>query len=180
MPDVDWKEQLVDQIDFAWEHHFVSRMKGMTDDEFFWSPVEDTWTIHPATEGDSGSIDWEMGADPAPFTTIAWRMWHMSFFFIHRWQNHFGKQSFEPSRDVPIAASAAEGMEILTTAYEQWVDALGAMPEDRLSSPTGPTEGPFADYPFAALVLHINREFIHHASECCLIRDLYRQRESLG
>ena len=30
----------------------------------------------------------------------------------------------------------------------------------------------------ARLVLHINRELIHHLSEVCLIRDLYRDKEA--
>jgi len=30
----------------------------------------------------------------------------------------------------------------------------------------------------AALVLHINRETIHHGAEICLLRDLYRNRMS--
>ena len=39
--------------------------------------------------------------------------------------------------------------------------------------PCGPAEGPYADYPFIALVLHINREMIHHGAEIACIRDLY-------
>ena len=45
--------------------------------------------------------------------------------------------------------------------------------EVRLASPVGPAEGPYAEYPFAALVLHINREVIHHGAEIACIRDLY-------
>jgi hypothetical protein len=40
--------------------------------------------------------------------------------------------------------------------------------------PTGPTEGPYADAPVAQLVLHINREVLHHGAELALLRDLYR------
>ena len=45
-----------------------------------------------------------------------------------------------------------------------------------LARPCGPAEGPFAAYPMAALVLHINREVIHHGAEVALLRDLYRAR----
>ena len=38
----------------------------------------------------------------------------------------------------------------------------------------GPAEGPWADYPMATLVLHINREMLHHGAEIALLRDLYR------
>ena len=42
--------------------------------------------------------------------------------------------------------------------------------------PCGPAEGPYADLPLAALVLHINREAIHHGAEIALLRDLYAHR----
>ena len=41
------------------------------------------------------------------------------------------------------------------------------------TGPCGPAEGPYADYPFIALILHINREMIHHGAEIACIRDLY-------
>ena len=50
------------------------------------------------------------------------------------------------------------------------MEALG---DEDLTRPCGEAEGPFAAYPFAALVLHINREVIHHGAEICLLRDLY-------
>lgn len=40
----------------------------------------------------------------------------------------------------------------------------------------GEAEGPYSRYPFLALVLHINREAIHHGAEVLLLRDLYRSR----
>lgn len=179
MATLDWKKELVDQIDFAWNHHFRERMIGLTDEEFLWEPVADVWTVHPGKDGGAPSVDPHVHADPAPFTTIAWRMYHMTDFFTRRWVNHFG----DPESDVleaPVALSSAEAMENLRFAYERWKDALVHMPEERLGSRTGEAEGPYAEYPFATLVLHISREFIHHAAECCLIRDLYRQRGSLG
>ena len=36
-----------------------------------------------------------------------------------------------------------------------------------------PAEGPFSEHTMAALVLHINRETIHHGAEISLLRDLY-------
>jgi hypothetical protein len=37
----------------------------------------------------------------------------------------------------------------------------------------GSAEGPYAQFPLATLVLHINREAIHHGAEIALLRDLY-------
>lgn len=178
MPDVNWKSSLIDQADFAWEYMFVPRMEGLTDDEYLWAPVADMWTVHPGENGGSPTVDPHMRADPAPFTTIAWRMHHMTDIFTKRRVNHFGDPESE-EMDAPVTLNAAEGMANLTHAYERWKAELDAMPVERLNTPCGPAEGPFAESPFADLVLHINREFIHHAAECALLRDLYRQRQSL-
>jgi hypothetical protein len=43
-----------------------------------------------------------------------------------------------------------------------------------LAEPLGPAEGPYAEHPMAALVLHISRELIHHGAEVLCLRDLYR------
>jgi hypothetical protein len=48
-----------------------------------------------------------------------------------------------------------------------------------LARPCGPAEGPFAEAPLAALVLHINREVIHHGAEIALLRDLFAHRHHL-
>lgn len=180
MATLDWKKELIDQIDFAWDYHFLERMKGLTDEEYLWEPVPDVWTVHSGDDGGGPTIDPQEHVIPAPFTTIAWRMHHMTDFFTKRWVNHFGDPESD-AMDAPVTLSAEEAMANLTFAYGRWKRALEQMPEERLGEPTGMAEGAFyADYPFATLVLHISREFIHHSAECCLIRDLYRQRERVN
>ena len=48
-----------------------------------------------------------------------------------------------------------------------------------LTRPVGRAEVPFADRPYAELLLHINREAIHHGAEIALLRDLYLRRDEL-
>ena len=48
--------------------------------------------------------------------------------------------------------------------------------EAALARPCGPSEGPYAEHSMAELVLHINREAIHHGAEIAVLRDLYRHR----
>ncbi len=43
--------------------------------------------------------------------------------------------------------------------------------------PIGPSEGQFVEEPMAALVVHINREVLHHGAEIALLRDLYRWQD---
>ena len=61
-------------------------------------------------------------------------------------------------------------------AYRAWLDGVKALDREALARPVGPHEGPFAEYPMATLILHINREAIHHGAEICLLRDLYAHR----
>ena len=61
----------------------------------------------------------------------------------------------------------------LGDAYAAWTAGVRGLGADGLLRLCGPAEGPFSEYPMAALVLHINREVIHHAAEVALLRDLY-------
>ena len=51
---------------------------------------------------------------------------------------------------------------------------MRGLSSERLRSPVGEAEGAFAELPYAALVLHVHREVIHHGAEVLLLRDLYR------
>ncbi|HET7430806.1 MAG TPA: DinB family protein, partial [Nocardioides sp.] len=75
---------------------------------------------------------------------------------------------------------AAEALARLDTAYDAWTAGVESLGEEGLSRPCGPSEGPFAEAPLADLVLHLNRELIHHGAEICLLRDLYLRRKDLS
>ena len=62
--------------------------------------------------------------------------------------------------------------------YGEWITGVRSLDPAGLARPCGPAEGPFAEYPMAALVLHINREAIHHGAEIALLRDLYLRRST--
>ena len=51
---------------------------GLTDTEYLWEPVDDAWSVR---EGEHGEWSMEISypdPDPSPFTTIAWRMAHLT------------------------------------------------------------------------------------------------------
>lgn len=60
---------------------------------------------------------------------------------------------------------------------EAWLNAVKGLTEAALTEPVGQAEGPWAQYPMGTLVLHINREVIHHGAEIALLRDLYLHRD---
>ncbi|MEU0883531.1 DinB family protein [Lentzea sp. NPDC005914] len=163
---MDWNKQLTDQLEFHWKVQARPRLEGLTDDEYFWEPVPDVWTIHR-----DNSVDWQYPApEPTPVTTIAWRMAHIIVgVFNMRTASHFGGPPADHTT-WQYAMTADDALKQLDDAYEAWL--AGARKAD-LSLPVGPAEGPFAKEPMATLVLHINREVIHHLAEIALLRDLY-------
>ena len=62
------------------------------------------------------------------------------------------------------------------TVYGAWSAGVRALTLDDLARPVGPAEGPWAEHPMLELVLHINRETIHHLAEVALLRDLWAHR----
>ena len=62
------------------------------------------------------------------------------------------------------------------TPYAAWLAGVTSLGDAGLARPCGPAEGPFAESPMARLVLHINREALHHGAEIALLRDLYANR----
>ena len=111
---------------------------------------------------------------PAPVTTIAWRIGHLLVgVFGERVANHFGG----PPVDYPTMvwpATAAEALAQLDAVYAAWMAGVESLDEEALARAVGPAEGPFAEHPYAELVLHIHREVIHHGAEILLLRDLFR------
>ncbi|RJQ76993.1 DinB family protein [Amycolatopsis panacis] len=180
---VDWTTELHDQLDWHWQHHVRSRLDGITDEEYFWQPVPDCWTIRPRAENPDGPGSGDFTVDfafpeptPPPVTTIAWRLSHIIIGVLGmRAASHFGGPPM--SYDTfPYAGTATEALKQLDDAYANWIEGVRGLDAEGLARPCGPAEGPYADAPLAALILHINREAIHHSAEVLLLRDLYRNR----
>lgn len=165
----DLRTQLADQLDWHWRTQLRPRLDGLTDDEYFWQPVPDCWTIHS-----DGSVDYAYpGPSPTPFTTVAWRLAHVIVgVFAMRNHHHFGG----PSADYQswrYATDAQTALRQLDAEYSVWITGVRALSDTELNRPCGPAEGPYAEYALSELILHINREAIHHGAEIACLRDLY-------
>jgi len=175
--------ELADQLAWHWDNEARPRLGGLTDEEYFWEPVPGCWSVRPREEAgapiNAGSgrflLEYAVPAPvPPPVTTIAWRLGHLMVGVLgERIGSHFGGEEITyRTFDYPGTADAA--LARLDGLYRQWNSAVSALSDDALARPVGPAEGPFADSPMSALVLHINREMIHHLAEVALLRDLYR------
>jgi len=181
---MDWSALIVGQLEFYWHVHLRPRLDGLTDDEYFWEPVAGMWSVR---QGEGGH--WVMDGErpepvPTPVTTIAWRMMHIGATgLLNRSSAFFGDDPFgdadmnDPCR-VPkdLPGNAADAITFLEGAYAAWHGGIASLSTDQMERELGHKGGRYADDPMAALVVHINREVMHHGAEICLLRDLYAHR----
>jgi hypothetical protein len=183
---LDWNQQLAEQLQWHWDEHARPRLDGLGDAEYHWEPVAGSWDVRLRTESGQafqpGSGDWTCDfalpePDPAPVTTIAWRIAHLAVgVFGARAQSHFDAQFEWGAADYnawEFAGTAAEGLRQLDVTYAAWMDGVRGLSADDLRRQVGDAEGPWASHPMGELVLHISREAIHHLAEIALLRDLY-------
>ncbi|MFA5710317.1 DinB family protein [Mycolicibacterium sp.] len=160
---------LIDQLEWHWTHQLRPRLAGLSDDEYFWAPVPDCWTVHP-----DGSIDFTYPPpEPTPVTTIAWRLAHV-IVGVLAMRNHAHFDG--PPADYQswsYATDAETALAQLDDAHDRWVAGVRALTPAALDRPIGAAEGQWGDRPMIDLVLHIHREVIHHGAEISLLRDLY-------
>ena len=173
VPNSDVRAVILDNCDEVWAR-FRARLAGLTREEYLWEPAPGCWSVRSTTDG--AGVDGEPGdePDPAPVTTIAWRMWHIAIDCLDSYSvREFGSAGgsvdgttwhLEPE---PAIAD-------LDASWAAFRSGAAAREADAWMQPLGERWGPFADSTFAHLVLHALDEVTHHAAEVALLRDLHR------
>lgn len=182
---LDLTYELLDQLEWHWSAQLRPRLEGLTDEEYLWEPVPGCWSVRPrgqsaaAIQGGSGDHVIEFAFPPPvpePITTIAWRLGHVIVGCLGaRNASHFGGPPEDyMTHDYP--GDAATALAQLDEAYARWTEGVRGLDDAALARPVGEAEGPWAERSLMTLVLHINREVIHHGAEIALLRDLYAHR----
>ncbi len=154
------------------------RCRGLADDEFFWEPVADCWNIRPDEAHVGGwSYAYEFAPeDPAPVTTIGWRLVHITAGNRVCWNHAYGDATLTFSDLlVPHTAEAAlaEWLDSRLPITTWLVDATDAdLVESR------PTHLPAREMPAGDQVRSLIDEQIHHGAEIALLRDLFLRPHS--
>ncbi|WP_030975811.1 MULTISPECIES: DinB family protein [unclassified Streptomyces] len=195
---------LLQQFDFA-RGRLADRMTGpvmdsgngtdvevasMTDEEYLWEPVPDCWSVRRRAAGPGpgatvlvGAGDW--GRDsaqpphptPPPFTTLAWRLSHLSELLALRADHTNGSHTLTRD-DYVVAGDAAGAIAAFESAATAWREALLGADDaalDTVGHSTYP-HGSDPEDPFIETVWWVNQELLHHGAEIALIRDLFRAR----
>ena len=176
----DTKRELIDLSDEVWRR-IRTRVDGLTNEEYFWEPAPGCWSIRQRRDG-SWMGEWPLPPpDPAPFTTIAWRLWHVTDMYG---ENRAPEWLSVPPQGEPVGMDAldptpppnvAGALALLERAHDRWDAHLHLVTEGGLGESIGAVAGPeYAERTRAAYVLHMLDEFIHHGAEIALLRDLWR------
>lgn len=184
-PDLDLTARLHEQLDWHWREQARPRLEGLSDEEYHWLPAPGAWSVRRRDEGVPPTVTRRFGGGewlfehgfpepvPAPVTSVAWRLAHVVMAVLGpRTHAHFGG----PPADYETwdyAGTADEALRQLDEAYAAWSAGVRGLTEEALLTPVGPAEGSWAEAPMVDLVLHINREVIHHLAEVALLRDLW-------
>jgi hypothetical protein len=171
-------------ISYAVER-LLGRIGDLGDEEHLWEPVDDCWNVRfvdGAWVGDVAPDGTHYALQvPPPFTTIAWRLWHLGASPLPTWPT--GQSSGEefvrayfnqiPMSQSPAVGTAEEARTLVAATWERMVDTFAGFTAEELSGPMGSAAGPFREATLAGLVLHVADELIHHSAEVGVLRDLY-------
>jgi hypothetical protein len=160
----------------------------MTTEEFFWEPVPGSWSVRRRADGPGPRATWLVGAGdwgrdgyrdqepyPPPFTTIAWRLSHLSEMLAMRTDYTAGSRSLTKDSYL-VSGDADSAIAEFARAVEAWRGTLLGCDDAALN-----TVG-FSGYPYGSdtrdmfidIVWWVNQEVLHHGAEIALLRDLYR------
>lgn len=193
---------LLDQFDFT-RKRLYDRLTGpvfnsgngtdvavgaLTDEELRWEPVPGCWSVRRHGDGPGeratllvGAGEWGRDAspyphpEPAPFTTIAWRLSHLTELLLLRADHSTGSRSL--TREGFVSHGDAVGaVGAFDAAAAAWREVLAGLDDEALDT-VGYSRYPYggdAEEPFLDVVWWVNQELLHHGAEIALLRDLHR------
>jgi hypothetical protein len=160
----------------------------MTDAEYLWEPVSGCWSIRPRAGGPGpgagvlvGAGEWGRDSTtgphpwPPPFTTIAWRLGHLSEMLTLR-ADHLAGSHLATRDGYPFHGDAAGAVAAFDSGAAAWREAVvgaGDAALDVIGLSTYPY-GSDPEEPLVDTVWWVNQELLHHGAEIALLRDLYR------
>ncbi len=169
------KDELLGLHDFALGR-LLGRLAGMTDEEFFWEPAPNCWTVRRRDDGTAVADGGVIFEEAPPVTTLAWRLAHIAdFLWAERCATWLGLTPVPRSAPHLVPTSAVAAIAVVRRAGEVFRRYLVEADGTRLTDPLGAIAGPFRDQTGTGFVLHILDELIHHGAEAGLLRDLYRE-----
>lgn len=152
-------------------HDMRSRLDGLTDREFFWEPVVGSWTVFRDDHGRWDHHYAEPDPEPAPFTTIAWRLTHVAMCKVMYHEHAFGPGELTwLSIETPGSSTAA--LDMLDRGQASLTEDLAALDDQDLERPVMTNWA--EEWPAWRIFWTVIHHDAHHGGEIGALRDLYR------
>ncbi|MDH3753264.1 MAG: DinB family protein [Acidimicrobiia bacterium] len=152
------------------------RLEGITNDEYLWEPAIGMWSTRVRDDG-SVTVDGvgQRDVDPAPVTTIAWRLWHLSVDCLDSYTHRFVGDAPDLDPDARWFLDADRAVDSLARSWERYRSEIAGRP--RWWEELGSAWGPWSRHSVVDMSLHAGNELVHHGAEIALLRDLYRAQQ---
>ena len=173
-PTTEFEVVVLDVLDDTWDQ-LIGRLDGLSDTEYLWEPVASCWTVRARVNG-SVTVDGEgeRDRDPAPVTTIAWRLWHIAVDCLDGYSERLlGATGASVSGD-EWHLRAVPAVDDLDRAWRCFRNGLAEFTAERWWAQLGDGWGPWSRHSVLDVAVHALHEIAHHGAEVALLRDLYR------
>jgi hypothetical protein len=145
------RDDVLDLFDHVWQR-FRKRLEGLGDEEWRWQPSTDERL------------------------SLLWRLNHITELLREERNGPWLGLVAEPGECRTEAVDAPTALGRIDGAYARWRGQLAGVSEEAFAEPVGPAAGHYGEATRRSFALHIADEFIHHAAEASLLRDLYVSR----
>jgi hypothetical protein len=144
---------------------------GLGDDEFFWEPVPDSWTVFKDASGTWTYQYEEPDPIPSPFTTVGWRLVHLALCKVmyHEWAFGPAELRFDTIENPHDVASS---LAMLHRGHRLLSDDLAAFADADLSRPVLTNWG--ERWPAWKIFWEMTSHDAQHGAEIGVLRDMYR------
>ncbi|TME70057.1 MAG: DinB family protein [Chloroflexi bacterium] len=150
------------------------RIDGLSDAEFFWEPVPGCWTVRRRDDG-RWAVDYPEPPhpDPAPLTTIGWRLVHVAECKVMYHEYAFGdaKLTFP---EIDSAHTAATAIAQLESGHQMLMRDLDGLDDTGLGREVLTNWG--ERWPTQQIFWTMISHDLHHGGEIGALRDLYREQ----
>jgi hypothetical protein len=154
------------------------RLRGLSDDEFWWEPVPDAWTVRRCADGRWAADYAEPDPIPAPFTTIGWKVVHVLECKLMYHEYAFGEARLRWDRDLSSPHTARDALTALDEHQARLRRSVRALPDGDLGRPVPTNWG--EEWPAWRIVWTMIHHDLWHGGEIGQLRDLYARRSELA
>ena len=151
------------------------RLDGLTDHEYFWEPAPDMWTLRPLDDGRWDADYAFPDPEPAPFTTIAWRINHIASCKVMYHEYAFGPRKLT-FPDLAIPTTPAQALGMLEQGQHLLLQDLSTLQDADLEQPALTNWG--EEWPTWRIFWTMIHHDLWHGGEIGALRDLYRVSNS--